>query len=223
MLALNHSHVDAASAASSDAAPIDTPAPITDPPLRLRDVMVVSRVETNDPVVFITIDDGFTPTSQLAQVIAKHRVPITTFAMPRLLKQHASWFLAREQMTFENHTGTHGSLTRRSLRFQKREICQASYDIEEITGEFPVFFRPPGGNFTTATRRALAYCGIPYLVMWSAIAEHGVLHMPAGRLRRGEIILMHYIPSAATTLEKLLIQIEKDGLTPALLRDYLDQ
>lgn len=220
LLALNASHVDAGSTTSSTTLPFDDSPPVTDA-LRPRDVKVVSRVDTRDRVVFITFDDGFTPTSQLAQVIAKHKVPITTFAMPRLLKQQESWFLVRKRMTFENHTLTHGSLTRRSLRFQKREICRASAEIERITGERPTLFRPPGGNFTATTKKALAQCGIRYLVMWSAIADSGILYIPAGGLRRGEIVLMHYTPSAAATLEKLLVQIRKDGLKPALLRNYL--
>lgn len=41
-------------------------------------------------------------------------------------------------------------------------------------------------------------------------------------LSRGDIILMHYIPSAASTLELLIAQMKRDGLRPALLRDDLD-
>ncbi|MFM8846956.1 MAG: polysaccharide deacetylase family protein [Actinomycetota bacterium] len=217
--------------------PVDTTSPITtttSPPttslaptttlpiLTARDVKVVSRVNTRDKVVFITIDDGFSPTSELAEVIRRHRVPITTFAMPRLVRRNEDWFLARKSMTFENHTVTHGSLTRRSLRVQKQEICRANDQIEKITGQRPTLFRPPGGNFTAKTKKALAHCGIKYLVMWSGMAEKNELNIRGGRLSRGDIILMHYIPSAASTLELLIAQMKRDGLRPALLRDYLD-
>lgn len=222
LLALCNQHVLADPTAPSTTLPSDSSSPTTQPPLRPRDVEVISRVNTRDRVVFITMDDGFSPSSELARVIATHKIPITTFAMPRLLEENASWFLARKRMTFENHTMTHGSLTRRSLRFQKREICRTSIKIAKVTGERPALFRPPGGNFTATTKRALAQCGIKYLVLWSAIAEKDVLYIPSGGLRPGEIILMHFIPSAASTLEKLLIQIRKDGLRPALLRNYLD-
>ena len=187
-----------------------------------RRAKVVYRVPTRDNVVFITIDDGFTTTPGLAAVIERNKVPITTFAMPRLVKRQKKWYLARKNMTFENHTVNHRSLTFLSLRSQKREICRANDQLEKTTGERPVFFRPPGGNFTNVTRRAVVECGMKYLVMWNVIAEKNVLRMPAGRLNRGDIILMHYLPSTASTLELLLAQIKKNGLRPALLRDYLD-
>lgn len=173
-------------------------------------------------MVFITIDDGFTTTPALAEVIKRHKVPVTTFAMPRLVKRQKKWYLSQKKMTFENHTVNHRSLTFLSLRSQKREICRANDQLEKTTGERPVFFRPPGGNFTQLTRRAVAECGMRYLVMWNVIAEKNKLRMPAGRLNRGDIILMHYLPSTASTLELLLAQIKKNGLRPALLRDYLD-
>lgn len=194
----------------------------TPEPTLPRRAKVLYRVPTRDNVVFITIDDGFTTTPGLAAVIDRYKVPITTFAMPRLVKRQKKWYLARKNMTFENHTVNHRSLTFLSLRSQKREICRANRQLERTTGERPVFFRPPGGNFTNVTRRAVVECGMKYLVMWNVIAEKNKLRMPAGRLNRGDIILMHYLPSTASTLELLLAQIKKNGLRPALLRDYLD-
>lgn len=221
------------------ASPVDTSAPpqptdstvpvesttttTTSTPEKLpRKAKVVYRVSTTDPVVFITIDDGFTTTPALAEVIKRHRVPVSTFAMPRLVKRQKKWYLSQKKMTFENHTVNHRSLTFLSLRSQKREICRANDQLEKTTGERPAFFRPPGGNFTQLTRRAVAECGMKYLVMWNVIAEKNKLRMPAGRLNRGDIILMHYLPSTASTLELLLAQIKRNGLRPALLRDYLD-
>ena len=203
--------------------PATTNAPTTTiaTPLTARDVKVVYRVPTKDRVVFITIDDGFTTTPALAEVIRRNRVPITTFAMPRLVARQKKWYLSQKNMTFENHTVNHRSLTRLSLRSQKREICGANRQLRRTTGEAPVFFRPPGGNFTKVTKRAVAQCGMRYIVMWNVIAEKNVLRMPRGRLNRGDIILMHYLPSTASTLELLLAQIKRNGLKPALLRDYL--
>lgn len=191
-------------------------------PLTSKDVKEWYRIPTRDKVVFITIDDGFTVTKELARVLRRHKVPITTFAMPRPLNRNKKWFLARTRMTFENHTVNHTSLTRLPLRHQRKEICGANTRIRRITGETPVLFRPPGGNFNDTTKKAMARCGIKHLVMWNVIAEKNVLRMPKGRLHRGDIILMHYLKSTASTLELLLQQMKKDGLRPALLRDYLD-
>jgi len=195
--------------------------PTTTQPLQPEDVQVITRVKTRDKVVFITIDDGFTPTPELARVIRTHKVPITTFAMPRLIKRNLSWFKKQTRMTFENHTINHSSFTFFGIKRQRYEICGANNQIKKMMGDRPQLFRPPGGNWTPRTLKALAKCDVKYLVMWSGIAEKGRLRIPDGKLQRGDIILMHYIPSAAPTLELLLQQMKAQGLKPALLRDYL--
>lgn len=194
----------------------------TTEPLQTDDVRVVSRVKTRDKVVFITIDDGFSPTSELARILRTKKVPVTTFAKPSQLKDNYAWFKKQKRMTFENHTINHSSLTFFSVRRQNYEICGANDRIEHLMGDRPQLFRPPGGNWNPRTLKALAQCNIKYLVMWSGIAEKGRLYIPDGKLQRGDIILMHYIPSAAPTLELLLAQMKSQGLKPALLRDYLN-
>jgi peptidoglycan/xylan/chitin deacetylase (PgdA/CDA1 family) len=206
--------------AESNPPPTD-PTTTTTVPLTVRDVKVWYRIPTRDKVVFITIDDGFTVTPELAKVLKRHKVPITTFAIAKPMERNKEWFLARDNMTFENHTVNHRSLTFLSVRAQQREICGANRRVARLTGTTPVLFRPPGGNFTAKTKRAMANCGLEHLVMWNVIAEGNVLRMPKGGLKRGDIILMHYLKSTASTLELLLRQIKKDGLRPALLRDYL--
>lgn len=194
---------------------------VTAETITAKDVQVISRVKTRDNVVFITIDDGFTPTPALAKILRSQKVPITTFAMPRLLKDDLAWFKQQKRMTFENHTINHSSLTFFGISRQRYEICGANNQIQRLMGDRPQLFRPPGGNWNGRTIKALAKCNIKYLVMWSGIAEKGRLYIPDGKLQRGDIILMHYIPSAAPTLELLLAQMKRQGLKPALLRDYL--
>jgi peptidoglycan/xylan/chitin deacetylase (PgdA/CDA1 family) len=193
----------------------------TIPQLRFRDIKVISRVRTKDNVVFITIDDGFTPTDELAKLLKRYKIPITTFAKPRQISLNKRWFLSQDNMTFENHTVNHTPLSTRSLSFQRREICNANKQIRRLTGQRPVYFRPPGGSFNNVTKKAMAKCGIERLIMWSVIAEKNKLYIPNGKLQKGDIILMHYINSTASTLELLLTKMKADGMRPALLRDYL--
>jgi peptidoglycan/xylan/chitin deacetylase (PgdA/CDA1 family) len=218
MSAVAPREVDAAiSTSSSD----ETTTTTTPQVLTSKDVRVTYKVKTKDKVVFITIDDGFYVSKELARVIRRYKVPITTFAMPRLVAREKKWYLGNKNMTFENHTVNHRSLTQLSYTQQRKEICRANTQLEKTTKQQPVLFRPPGGNWNEKTKKAIAACGMKHLVMWNVIAEKGVLRMPSGGLTRGDIILMHYIASTADTLELLLRQIESDGLKPALLRDYL--
>jgi peptidoglycan/xylan/chitin deacetylase (PgdA/CDA1 family) len=208
--------------ASIDVSEIDQTTTTTLPKkLRASDVKVTYKVNTKDKVVFITIDDGFYVSKELARVIRRHKLPITTFAMPRLVARDKKWYLGNKNMTFENHTVNHRSLTQLSFTQQRKEICRANTQLKKTTTQQPTLFRPPGGNFNQGTKKAIAACGMRHLVMWNVIAEKGVLRMPRGGLTPGDIILMHYIPSAAATLEKLVRQIKYDGLKPALLTDYL--
>jgi len=208
--------------ASIDVSEIDQTTTTTLPKkLRASDVKVTYKVNTKDKVVFITIDDGFHVSKELARVIRRHKLPITTFAMPRLVARNNKWYLGNKNMTFENHTVNHRNLTQLSFTQQRKEICRANTQLEKTTEQQPTLFRPPGGNFNQLTKKAIAACGMRHLVMWNVIAEKGVLRMPRGGLTPGDIILMHYIASTAETLELLLRQIKNDGLEPALLRDYL--
>ena len=102
------------------------------------------------------------------------------------------------------------------------EICRASQVIKNVTGERPVFFRPPGGSWNEEVRESVGRSGIKYLLLWNVQIYRGSTSM-AGRtsLRPGDIILLHYTPSLKNDLKILLAMIKTAGLRPALLRDYL--
>lgn len=179
-------------------------------------------VKTDDPVFFITIDDGSVVTPALADYLDRNKIPVTTFALPQPLHTHRYWYRARKKMTFENHTNQHISLTMKGFRAQKKEICEGSRLVKKITGEAPRFFRPPFGNRNKFTTRAVKACGMDYMVLWSAEADFGKLDVFGGRqLRKGDIVLLHYIQSLRTSLETVIAAAKSAGLRPALLRDYL--
>lgn len=170
-------------------------------------------------MVFITIDDGATVSDELAKVLDRHHVPVTTFAMPEMLWRARKWYRARQNMTFENHTNTHAHMTTISARNQKVELCWASKLIKQIVGERPIMYRPPRGSWIEENRVAMAKCGLKYAVLWSVVIENEI---PAGiQFRKGDIILFHYVQSLPTVLPQILKILKEQKLQPALLRDYL--
>ena len=192
-------------------------------PAKRKQARIIHSVATKDPVFFITIDDGSVVTPALAQYLDTNKIPVTTFALPEPLHRHKWWYLKRKRMTFENHTNQHMSLTLKSLKAQKKEICEGSRLVRKITGESPRFFRPPFGNRNAFTPRAVKACGMDYIVLWSVEADFGRVNVFGGRgLRRGDIVLLHYIQSLRTSLERVMEVAKASGLRPALLRDYLD-
>ena len=190
--------------------------------LKGKDVKVVYKVKTTDPVVFITIDDGSTVTPSLARYLDRNKIPVTTFAVSVMLWKHREWFRDRKYMTFENHTWNHAHMTLVSAAQRKHEVCGASQVARNVAKESPMYFRPPGGSFNSKVINTVAKCGMKYLVMWNVEADGGVVRMAGrGKLGPGDIILMHYLPSLERSLVHLMEQIKRNGLRPALLRDYL--
>ncbi len=187
--------------------------------LTAKDIVKVSRIQTNKPVVFITIDDGATVSDQLAKVLDKNHVAVTTFAMPEMLWRARKWYRARQNMTFENHTNTHAHMTTISPRNQKIELCWANKLIKQIVGQRPVLYRPPRGSWSEENRAAMAKCGLKYAVLWSVVIENTVPEKL--EFHRGDIILFHYVQSLPTVLPEILKILKKQKLEPALLRDYL--
>lgn len=188
-------------------------------PLKPKDILKISRINTKDPVVFITIDDGATVSNELAKVLDKHQVAVTTFAMPEMVWRSRKWYRARDNMTFENHTNSHAHMTTISARAQQFELCQASKLIKQIVGERPIMYRPPRGSWIEENRVAMAKCGLKYSVLWNVVIENTV---PENlKFQKGDIILFHYVPSLPKVLPQILKILKKQKLQTALLRDYL--
>ncbi len=188
----------------------------------VNEVKVLSKIRTKDKVVFITIDDGVTVSDELAKFIDENLIPITTFALAGELWQNRDWFTQRANMTFENHTNTHANMTLIKQEQQIFEICRASQVIKNVTGERPVFFRPPGGSWNEEVRDSVGRSGIKYLLMWNVQIYRGSISMSGRKsLTQGDIVLLHYTPSLESDLKILLEKMKQAGLRPALLRDYL--
>lgn len=196
--------------------------PVTTTVLRARDVRVLYRLPVKKKVVFITIDDGGFISDSLVRYLNTHHIPVTSFVMPEPLVWQWGQYRRIKSMTFENHSNTHGHMRRMTFAQQKEEICRAGKIIRRRTKASPILFRPPGGDWNDTTKRAMAACGVRYLVLWNAIADDQIIRMrPSWKLLPGDIILMHYRKSLISSLQWLMEQIRHDGLKPALLRDYV--
>jgi len=104
------------------------------------------------------------------------------------------------------HTETHRSLADLDEEDCIRELFGPISVVHELTGSAPRYFRPPGGNISTETRRIAARFGLTP-VMWTAncgpyeggapeVMEQYVASAPAG-----SVVLMHNCE--ATTLRAL--------------------
>jgi peptidoglycan/xylan/chitin deacetylase (PgdA/CDA1 family) len=189
------------------------------------DSFVVDRINTKDPVVFITIDDGSVVTDELVQLLLKKKIPVTNFVLSEPLKTHWKAFhlIRRPGTSFENHSETHRLMSSLSLKEQTSEICRANEHVRGNYKKLPVFFRPPGGSHNSNTVIAAKKCGIKKIVMWNVEADQGKIIRSGGNpMQRGDIILFHYLNSLESSLKLVLAELKRLGLRLASLRDYLD-
>jgi peptidoglycan/xylan/chitin deacetylase (PgdA/CDA1 family) len=222
-----------ASASSTTSLPVTTPSqpyPFGQvqakvPPIADGKAPVVSRITTDKPYVFITMDDGAIRDPQALQLIKESGARPTLFLNDRYVKGHEDYFRQlrdADNLVIGNHTVNHPDLRRMSYAAQKKEICDNSDAFEKAFGQRPTLFRPPYGEYNDNTLRAVADCGLKAVVLWTASVNDGRvdLQIPP-KLRHGDIVLMHFRKTFAQDYTAFVDRAKQDGLTPTPLSDFL--
>ena len=193
------------------------------------DVEVFYSVKTQDPVYFITIDDGFFDDAagqRALKVIQDNRIPVTTFLTESVLSESTNdYFMDATAYggSIQNHSVKHGSFAVPATDV-KWEICTAQEALEKRFGSRPWMLRPPYGAAANEPHVAAAaeHCGVNRIVMWNVLVDENEVQYVAAPLKPGDIVLFHWNdPSLAEGLEQVLKLGREQGLTPAPLEDYL--
>ncbi|MFJ3763652.1 polysaccharide deacetylase family protein [Streptomyces sp. NPDC090082] len=190
-------------------------------------VPVVSRVETTDPVVFITLDDGWNHDPAAARLLLDRRVPASLFLLPGAYAYDSGYFrtlLDQGRSRVENHTVDHPDLTALDAEGQRAQVCGARDRHLARFGDGPRLLRPPYGTYDATTRTTARACGAKALVTWTYdLTTWGGWTPPAPALKPGDIILLHFNETVSQDLERALDAARAAGLTPAPLRDYVPE
>jgi peptidoglycan/xylan/chitin deacetylase (PgdA/CDA1 family) len=187
-------------------------------------VPYLSRIPTQQPVAFITIDDGYLKSPEAPGLLAAAGVPVTLFLTTDAIHDDEPYFdrLREHGAVIEAHTITHTELRGKSYAFQRREICGSADRLGARYQRRPVLFRPPFGTKDATTLRAAQDCGIRAAFMWTQTVHKGKVRYQEGRkVKPGDIILMHFRPAFVKDFLAALRAIHRAGLTPALLEDYI--
>lgn len=185
---------------------------------------VIMRIDTKEPVIFITIDDGNYPSPAGLRYMRQSKTVASLFLYDNVAKQNYDYFAAWLELgsSLQNHTISHSNLTKLSYRQQRHEICGASARLSRTYGVKPTLFRPPYGYYNQKTRRAVSDCGMKALVWWSAYVLDGKInYQKTDRLHRGDIVLLHFTPKLAGDLKVLLAQAKSQKLQVGRLEDWL--
>lgn len=220
----------AASDAARRSAPASTPRRTPGRPAPRPDVKTTIdeatyKVDTEDPVVFLTIDDGVTRDADMVDVLQAHGLKATLFLTDQYVRQDADFFRRLRDRTgslIENHTLDHPDLTTLPFEEQRRQIGETSDRYQREFGRRPTLMRPPYGEFNDDTLRAAEDGGVRHVVHWTAVIDDGDIQYAAGdRLEAGDIVLMHFREAFREDVERFVAEAERSGLRPALLEDYL--
>ncbi|MEU7025487.1 polysaccharide deacetylase family protein [Streptomyces sp. NPDC046275] len=190
-------------------------------------VPVVHHVDTTDPVVFITLDDGWNHDPAAARLLLDRRVPASLFLLPGAYAYDSGYFhtlLDHGRSRVENHTVDHPDLTALDAAGQKAQICGAREAHLAEFGDGPRLLRPPYGTYDATTRITARACGAKAVVTWTHdMTTWGGRTPPTPALAPGDIVLLHFNETVEQDLRRVLDAADAAGLRPAPLRDYVTE
>jgi peptidoglycan-N-acetylglucosamine deacetylase len=174
-----------------------------DTPAATRHANVTVRyfVETTEPVVALTFDDGPGPnwTPMVLDALEAAGAPATFFMVGRELEANAG--LVRDRLAGHevgNHSWSHDDLATLDLPRVQQELTRTHDVITSVTGRAPTLLRPPYGHLGGSTLLAADSMGYD-IVLWSQqMRERQFAGNPEGQataivneVKPGSIILAH--------------------------------
>jgi len=170
--------------------------------------------------IYITIDDGWTPSAEVLDLMHQTYLPITAFLISKAAKEHLSYwnaFVAAGGM-IGDHTVSHPYLTELTLSQATAQWGQARTALGQWLGQTPAVGRPPYGAFDRKVEVAAARAGLTALAGWSATMSGNRIETWNGKpLGPGEIVILHWVPGLGHQLTVLLAAIRALHLNPAPL------
>ncbi len=157
-----------------------------------------SLVHREAPKMALTFDDGpnrkYTPL--LLEGLKERGVVVTFFLMGKNIEGNEELVqqMETEGHLIGNHTYHHVQLSRISKEKARREIEKTGNEIYEITGNYPLYVRPPFGEWPKNLERELSV--IPVLwdidtLDWKCQDTDMVVNAVKENAKDGSIVLMH--------------------------------
>ena len=184
---------------------------------------LVSQIKTTNKVAYITIDDGVVRDPRVLALEQREHLPITMFLVRWTANAGKKFWndMRASGATVQDHTITHPSLRGLPYDRQTQEICSLLGDYTSWFGKRPMLFRPPDGDYDSATRRAANSCGMKYVVLWTATMSNGVLAFQHKHLEPGTIFLLHFKPELYDELLTLVRYLHGQGYSIGRLESAL--
>ncbi|MDI6717254.1 MAG: polysaccharide deacetylase family protein [Actinomycetota bacterium] len=159
------------------------------------------RISGVDKVVALTFDDGPDPryTPRVLNILARENIKATFFLIGKQVDKYP--YIVRQIIEqgnlVGNHTYSHPDLAVEDKNQIKDEIDKCQAAIFHVTGQQPIYFRPPRGLFNQQTKEIVSKNGLK-MVLWDVCVEHKRSRTSSQETKRvlslvrpGSIILAH--------------------------------
>jgi peptidoglycan/xylan/chitin deacetylase (PgdA/CDA1 family) len=167
--------------------------------------------------IYITVDDGWTPSPRVLEIMRRTHLPVTAFLIEQAARRDLPYWRAFVGAggTVGDHTVSHPNLTRLTLSQATAQWGQARRALGQLLGQVPFLGRPPYGAFDPAVQAAAYRGGLKKLVGWSVVVDSTGIHTWDDKgLEPGEIVLLHWVPGLGGQLARLLTVIHARHLNP---------
>ncbi|WP_342418459.1 polysaccharide deacetylase family protein [Paenibacillus sp. FSL H8-0168] len=189
--------------------------------------VIPNQQGTEKKVVLLTFDDGpkeVAMINKIIDVLDKHKAKAIFFVNGYRVKEHPELLklIHDRGQPIGNHSWDHIVLKNKSELEVKKQIESVQKVVKDITGQAPVFFRPPHGAAGDVGRKVAKENGLLYMT-WSVGSldwtmkknqpnkTEALLKNVTEQLHPGSNILMHELPWTAEALDSLLTRLEQKG------------
>ena len=133
--------------------------------------------------IYITVDDGWTPSPQVLAIMRRTQLPVTAFLIERAAQRDLPYWRAFVSAggTVGDHTVSHPNLTTLTLGQATAQWGQARRALGQLLGQVPFLGRPPYGAFDPAVQAAAYRGGLKKLVGWSVVVDSDGIHTWDGK------------------------------------------
>ncbi|MDK2882237.1 MAG: hypothetical protein PWP12_141 [Bacillota bacterium] len=191
----------------------------------------VFQVDTQEPLVALTVNvawgEEFLP--GLLAALKAEGAKATFFMVGDWVRQFPA--LTKEIATagheLGNHTWYHPHPTQISSKELKEEIQRTEELLTELTGQKPVLFAPPYGEWNkevVAVAGELGYRTIMWsadTVDWERPPKEVIVERALADIRPGWIVLMHPTQPTVEALPEILKGLKERGLQPVTVSELL--
>jgi peptidoglycan/xylan/chitin deacetylase (PgdA/CDA1 family) len=195
---------------------------------------LVDRVDTDEKLVALTLDDGPTAfTSEVLRILAAAAVPATFYLNGRDLAAHPEYGTAIAAAGHEigNHTYSHRRMVLVSRATVAAEVERTDSEIRQTGYRGPITFRPPYGkklwvlpNYLSDNDRTT--------VMWDVEPDsadnptvEGIVEETVASVRPGSIILLHAMfegrAASRAAIPRIVSALRADGYRFVTVSDLI--